>query len=114
MVDFLAEPISKMKKLRVLYLSRNPLTKLGTLTLINSLAKGETKPPLEELNLTGTLLKDDGCFELLPIVAEYFDSLKKLNLSATRLTGESTKTVCTFLQMLPSDLKQRLTLELRL
>ena len=53
-----------MKNLTRIDLSRNCITKYGIISLMNALFEAGIK--LTDLNLTGTLLKDDGLEELLP------------------------------------------------
>ena len=49
------------------------------------------------LNLTGTLLRDDGVAELLPKVSTSLPKLRTLLLTATRLTAESKESFEKFL-----------------
>ena len=51
-----------MSNLKVLNLSRNPITKVGIIGLYSKMQH------IKVLNLTGTLLKDDGLEELLPLL----------------------------------------------
>jgi len=68
LTDFLELPISSMPHLKLLDLSRNPITGKSIVQLFTSIAKAE--PHLESLNLTGCQLKDEGLAELLHQVIE--------------------------------------------
>jgi hypothetical protein len=54
MLNFLIPAIGKMTNLKVLELSRNPITKIGLVGMYSELIQNGVK--LESLNMTGTLL----------------------------------------------------------
>ena len=117
MIDFLLEPISQMAKLEHLNLSRNVLTSLGTIGMLQAILTrcDNTGEPsrLRLLNLTGSLLRDDGVELLLPLVANRFNALRNLNMTACRLTEASRASLEPFLaQEFPVG--RRLIIDLKL
>ena len=53
---------------------------------------------LEKLDLTGTLLQDDGITEILPLIAEHFSSLHTFLFNACRLTEQSGPALADFIE----------------
>ena len=105
MVDFLAEPISQMPKLRILVLARNGvLSKYGSAGLLAQMAQykqglaDQAPIALEKLDLTGTLLQDDGITEILPLIAEHFACLNTFLFNACRLTEQSGPALADFIE----------------
>ena len=104
MVDFLLEPLCQMPNLKVLVMARNTLTRLGSVGLLAQMVaykqqQGDTIPiALERLDLTGTLLQDDGITEILPMIAASFPNLKSFIFSACRLTEASGPAIANFVE----------------
>ena len=118
MIDFIMEPISKMNNLKSLNLSRNKLTGLGIVSLLNriiTVQKEATPGPikLKKLNLTGCWLKDDGIADLLTLVVSEFPLLNSLIISANRLTENCQQNFCNFLEFHYPE-NRKLLIELRL
>lgn len=94
MVDFLMEPIARMANLRNLNISRNLVSGIGIVGLLERIITVQMEstsmpPKLQKLNVTGCWLKDQGLAELLPKVASEFTSMDSLIVSANRLTENS-------------------------
>ena len=76
--------------------------------------QGDLTPiALERLDLTGTLLQDDGITEILPLIAANFPNLKSFVFSACRLTEASGPAIADFVEnRFPEN--RKLALELKL
>lgn len=108
-----------MFNLKVLVMAKNILTRLGSAGLLAMMVKyrqyvGDATPiALERLDLTNTLLKDDGITEILPQIAFNFPNLNTFIFSACRLTENSAPAIVEFVEnQFPKN--RRLALELKL
>ncbi len=110
MTEFLSVSISSMPQLKVLDLSRNPLTGKSIVHLYAGIVK--LGYPLGSLNITGCQLMDEGLAELLTEVLAPGSNLEYLNLTACRLTEQSKHSLVNFLSKF--ELHRKMTLDLRL